>query len=167
MAEIIVYNKDDKTFIVTISPEMYDRNSATRKLLASRGVEFNSNEEVTQWVINKDIPANVPYYITDDSKLPGTRTFRDAWFYEPHNDQFSIDIDKAKEIRKEALKHERNVMLPEINNQYLMAIGSNDPVSKASLETKIFELNNFETIEFPDSLTELEDFKPDCFDLTK
>jgi hypothetical protein len=58
-------------------------------------------------IIQKDIPAGVPYKIIDASELPQDRTFRDAWEYEP----FSINFQKAKAIAHDIRRANRDLEL--------------------------------------------------------
>lgn len=165
MAIIIVYEQDNKLLIITPAPEMFDSESPTRRLLSSNGIELESQQEVLSWIIHKDAPQHVAYYITDDSKLPQSRIWRDAWTYNQEADLFGVDISQAIAIRKTILQGIRPSVLSELMNRYLMALGTGDITLKEALELQINALNSFESLDFPSDLDVLANYLPDCFNI--
>lgn len=60
-------------------------------------------------IIDKDIPKGVEYIVVDLSKLPKDFEFRDAWTLQ--NKEVVVDFEKAKELTKKRLRHEREPLL--------------------------------------------------------
>lgn len=61
-----------------VQKEMFNKDSPTRCLLRSRGIDFKSDEEVVQWVAAKDIPG-AAYITCDVADVPQDYEGRLAW----------------------------------------------------------------------------------------
>lgn len=55
----------------------------------------------------------------DDSDIPASRTFRNAWVDDLPNTQINIDMAKAKEIALESLRQKRNYTLSRTDAEYI------------------------------------------------
>ncbi len=62
--KIVFKNTDDSVGIITPTPE---------------ALSFFTIEQIAE----KDVPANLPYWIVKDSIIPSDRLFRDAWEVNP------------------------------------------------------------------------------------
>lgn len=67
---------------LTIPPDMFDANSTTRELLASRGITFETDQDVVNWVQNQDTPGGVTSYQVPAANFPLTANNRDSWTYD-------------------------------------------------------------------------------------
>lgn len=78
--EKIIYTHGGKLHIVNPSPDMFDANSATRKLLESKGVTFANDDAVLAWIEAKSVPGGATKVRkVAENKIPKDRTNRDAW----------------------------------------------------------------------------------------
>ena len=86
-------------------------------------------------IAKKDVPSGLPYWIVEDVHIPESRTFRGAWeidretIGEPHAygyqyntfeevlEMLKINIEKAKEIKKNQLRAERALRLEELDRE--------------------------------------------------
>mgnify|MGYP003636444711 CR=1 FL=1 len=61
-------------------------------------------------IAKKDVPTGLKYKIIDETELPTSRSWRNAWTYNIESSTFDIDLEKAKVSQKEiiiAKAHER------------------------------------------------------------
>lgn len=162
MNKVIVINNGDGTCAVVVPcPDMFDPNSKTRGLLASNGIVFNSDEEVLQFIINKDVPEGKEYRITDVSNLPQDRTFRNAWTDDNPTETVDVDVEKAKEIKKDHLRELRKPLLEKLDIAYQRADESSDSDKKAEIAAQKQALRDVTSVELPDDVDQLKAFVPD------
>ncbi len=109
----------------------------------------------------KDVPAGIPYRIIDVSQLPEDRVFRDAWTDANDTDTVDIDIDKAKDIKKDMLRAIRKPLLAQLDIDFMKSIELNDDFMKQNIINKKQELRDITAIELPDNIEELKVFMPD------
>lgn len=75
----------------------------------------------------RDVPPATPYVEIKKSDIPSDREFRDAWVLDSGN--FSVDISKAKEIKKQVLRQERKQKLQDLDVAFQRAIEENKPTT--------------------------------------
>lgn len=73
---------------------------------------------------------------TVDSSVerPHKRTFRDAWQYDPDGDVITVNMAKARDIKRAALRRERAEKLAELDWQQQRALVSGDNSSAKKIE---------------------------------
>ena len=101
-------------------------------------------------IIAKDVPADIPYEIVDDSAIPTDRTFRNAWKHD-----LKVDIAKAKEITKNRLRTERKPLLETLDVEVMRNIS--DPVKLAEIEVQKQVLRDITKV--VDTLTTVDELK--------
>jgi len=72
-------------------------------------------------VAENAVPDGVPYRITNISKLPSDREFRDCWTDDNKGDTVGIDIHKAKVLQISRIRNERNKKWKDFDQRYLIA----------------------------------------------
>lgn len=80
----------------------------------------NENEE--DWlarVAARSVPEGVSYQIVDKSIIPEDRTWRDAWTL--GDNAISVDIKKARGVRKKQLQTEINTIIEESRQEIIEA----------------------------------------------
>lgn len=72
-------------------------------------------------VLRKDVPDEFKSTakIIEDNEIPTDREFRNAWEYDT---SITINIEKAKEIKKENLRIERSPLLQSLDSDYIKAL---------------------------------------------
>lgn len=92
-------------------------------------------------LVKKDLPGNVEIHIIDKANVPQDRYFRNAW---QHDDKanFVIDMPKAIEIHKAALREERAPLLAALDLEYLRADEAGDSQAKLDIVQKKNELRD-------------------------
>lgn len=69
----------------------------------------------------KDVPEGLDWRITDEINIPSDRTFRGAWTDDNPTDTVDIDISKAKLIREDQIRKERDDSWPDFDRRYFTA----------------------------------------------
>ncbi len=159
MNKVIVYKKNNNTSILHPMPQMFDPNSRTRESLRQLGIDFTTDDEVLNYIINKDIPANTPYFIIDKDTLPADRYFRDAWAADIENEVLSIDVSSAIEVQKNVLRNKRKPLLEKLDVDFMKALEQGQDTTEIS--NKKQQLRDITNLEFPTTLTELKNFIPE------
>lgn len=122
---------DGSVHVLAPAPEMFDEKSKTRALLASKGITFESESEVLEFILNKGVPkdaSDVTEILATD--LP-SRDFRNAWKID--GGKIDHDMEKAKEILKAKLRVDRAPLLSALDVEYQKADESGDSLKKRAL----------------------------------
>ena len=72
----------------------------------------------------KDVPAGIAYKSIDDNNIPEDRTFRNAW--EIGGGAIVINMKKARDIKRNYLRIERQPLLEKLDIEYMQALEKND-----------------------------------------
>jgi hypothetical protein len=84
--------------------------------------------------VRRAMPDFVAWYRVADDDIPTDRTFRDALH---HNGKALVhDIEKARSIKRDHLRHERASALPLLDNEWMKATGQGDKKSADLVEAK-------------------------------
>lgn len=159
---IIIKNMDGTCSILHPAPEMFNKNSRTRIELTNTGIILNTDEEVLNYIINKDVPEGLKFRIADINVLPVDREFRAAWTDENDGNMVDIDINKAIEIKKDVLRELRKPKLQELDVAYIRAEEIGDLNAKNEVTAKKQELRDITNLDYPTDIEELKVFLPDC-----
>ena len=85
----------------------------------------------------KRVPKGLDYKIIDESELPD-REFRNAWDYDFSNDDpIEINIDKAKEIKKDKLRIERKSLLEALDIEVMKNIKDTKKLDEIEAEKQV------------------------------
>jgi hypothetical protein len=91
-------------------------------------------ESVVAAEVRRAVPDYVAWYRVSDDDIPADRTFRDALH---HNGKALVhDIEKARGIKRDHLRHERASALPLLDNEWMKATGQGDRKAAAEVEAK-------------------------------
>lgn len=161
---IVINNLDGSCSIVHPAPEMFDPGSRTRQELSAKGINFLSEDEIMQYIFNKDIPADATARIADISILPTDREFRMAWTDALDTETVDIDINKAIEIRKNVLRGIREPLLKKLDIDYMKAGEINDEATRTAIIIKKQALRDMTNLEFPTNIEDLKIFCPACLE---
>lgn len=120
--------------------EFAEKSLAARLKLRAKGVEPEKvivgwRRPVTAEVIEREIAGRgyVSWSVIDPATLP-PREYRDAWVSTPAG--IDIDMDRAREIRKAALRPERDASLAKLDVAYLQALEADDKATQAFIATR-------------------------------
>ena len=154
----IIYHEPGKEtcVILHVAPEILDATSRTRALVPE--LEELSDDEIIEWVANKDTPKCIEYSIIDSSLIPSSRKFRNAWVLK--EGQLTIDLAKAKELKIEEFRVLRKPLLENLDADFMKQQEVNGDLSPIVLRKN--ELRDVTTISLPDNIEELEAFVPKC-----
>lgn len=153
---VIIENLDGTISILNPAPDMFNVNSRTREMVPE--LKNKSDEEVLQWIINKDVPQGLVYTIVNKNSLPSDRYFRNAW--KSNKGKIEIDYPKAVEIKLDVFRELRKPLLKELDIAYQRADELGDVVLKQDIATQKQELRDVTTIELPKTVPELKGFTP-------
>lgn len=106
----------------------------------------------------RDVPANVQYKIVD--KLDIINEFFDAYEY-IHGSGAVLNIEKAKDLKRNQFRQARKPMLEQLDVQYMRAVESSNTALKKSIAAKKQQLRDVTSIDLPDDADELANFWPD------
>lgn len=125
MKKIIYTNLDGSVSIVIPAPK-----SHLEKLFG-----LISDEQYESHVWEKSVPVNAinARYI-EDSDIPVSREFRNAWVDVTDTSNIDINLVKAKEIQLEKLRLERVPLLEQLDKQMLYALEDGDVVKQAQIK---------------------------------
>lgn len=79
----------------------------------------------------KDVPAGVTFEVKDVSEIPTDRTFRGAW-----KPDMTVDMSKARNIHRDALRAQRAPRLAALDVAYQRADESGDAATKAAIRAE-------------------------------
>ena len=113
MNQVIIYKQDNGT-VAIIRP--------TEEAIELLGIDA---------IALKDVPAGKPYQIVDASTVPTDRTFRNAWMPD-----LSVDMPKAREMRKDKLRILRAPKLAALDIEYNRADEAGNTTLKAEIAAK-------------------------------
>ena len=102
----------------------------------------------------RHIPANVVWYIIEESQLPPDETFRDAWIIE--NSLISVDIVKAKEIWLNKFRKARNPILSLLDIEFMRAVEKGDINLQNEIASKKQILRDITLTELPNTTEEIK-----------
>lgn len=109
MAKVICFENDlGYASIIFAVPELYNGDSALRQELAAQDIVFNTEEEMLEWVAQKDVPPNKQYFIIDEALLPKDKMYRNAWSLSADKSQIEIPLEKAKPLHQDLIRNARN-----------------------------------------------------------
>jgi len=158
---IVIKNNNGSCSILHPAPEMFDPNSRTRQALLENQINFKDDEEVLQFIINKDVPEGAAYRITTIDKLPSDKSFRNAWTDNFDTETVDVDIEKAKELHKNTLRALRSPILAKLDVDYMRADeAGNEELKKAIVEKKQ-ALRDVTDLPLPEDVAQLKEFIPD------
>lgn len=110
---VVIKNNDGTVAILSPAMALFDPTSRDRENLAALGITLESDEEVLQWIINKDVPAGKQYRVCTRDKLPSDRVFRNAWTDDNPTETVDVDVVKARGI----IREKRNRKLEELDKK--------------------------------------------------
>lgn len=90
--------------------------------------DYNIGNEVV-----KTVPDHVSWRRVEDSEIPTDRTFRDALV---DTGSLEHDVEKARELKREQLRHERATAFIELDGQWMRAFARGDARTAAEVEAK-------------------------------
>lgn len=96
------------------------------------------------------------------SDIPVDRFFRDAWSDEGADSVLSIDIGKAKNIKKDQFRTLRKPLLEQLDVEYMRALESKNQGLADEIAAKKQELRDVTTLSLPSNIDQLKRFIPDC-----
>lgn len=82
-------------------------------------------------IANKDVPFGTPFKILSSTLIPNDRTFRMGWAFA--NGHVEVDMSKAREIKREFLRKERQSELEKMDVEYIRALETNDHQRQAEI----------------------------------
>ena len=99
----------------------------------------------------KDVPEGKAFRIVDEEEIPSDRTFRNAWETDAEV-AVKVNIPKAKGITKDRLRAERDVLLKDLDTQFIRAQESKADTTaivaeKQRLRDITDEVHKLETVE--------------------
>jgi hypothetical protein len=158
---IIIKNADGSCGVMYPMLEMFDPVSRTRKLLRSNEIDFETDEEVLNWIINNDVPTyrklmidgeteeeaksrlsvddldqKVQYRITEKSNLPESRDFRNAWTDDNPTETVDVNMEKARGIHLNKLRELRKPKLDALDKEYMKADEMSNTAKKVEIAAK-------------------------------
>lgn len=72
------------------------------------------------------VPLGLPYRIVEESALPESRLFRNAWTDRFDTETVDVDLDRAKLLHLDKLRKHRNIALNKEDINYQIALEKND-----------------------------------------
>lgn len=108
-----------------------------------------------------DLPPNTPYKVVPAVNIDNR--FFDAYDYD---DQVGIrlNIERAKEIKRNMFRHARKPLLEKLDVQYILAIENSDTKLKRSIAAQKKQLRDITQLDLPSTIDELISFWPDVLD---
>lgn len=161
MSIIVVKQLDGSCSIIKPAPEMLDATSKTRALLALRELLSleATEQEVMDFIINKDVPKGLTHRVIEESAIPTDRFFRNAWTDDKPTKTVDIDIPKAKEIKRNHFRDLRVALLTCLDIDFMKALEQGKPTK--AISDKKQALRDVTKLELPSNLEELKAFIPD------
>lgn len=152
----IIYSKPDGT-ITIVTPIV---KSSIEKVLGPL-----TDEQYADHVISRSIPSdaiNVRYI--EDSDIPESREFRDAWTDITADSKIDICLEKAKEVKLKEMRLKRDKLLEEVDKEFIIALEKGEDTSeiksrKQSLRDSTEGLKSLDVTGKVNDLTLLEEIK--------
>jgi hypothetical protein len=135
MAKVVIHEHEDGVAVIVPAP----------------GVNINH-------VIINDVPKNVGYKVIDDSELPESRLFREAW-----DMNCGIDMDKAKHIWMNKIRVARDSRLKELDVCWMKAMERGEDKKAAAIAGKkkrLRDITNRKDIDDCETVTDLQAYWP-------
>lgn len=85
-----------------------------------------TEEEYVAHVIERSIPENTAYRFVEESDIPASREFRDAWVDKSSESRVDICCEKARDIGLKRLRFEREEKLSKTDIEMTRSLESND-----------------------------------------
>lgn len=120
-------------------------------------VVIPSGELSLDEVISKDVPEGADYSIVDALEIPSDREFRNAW--EKNGSLVQVNIEKAKEVKKDNLRLEREPLLKQLDVDFIKALEASDSIKQQEISEKKQELRDITKIETLLNATTVEELK--------
>lgn len=127
MKKIIYTNLDGSVSIVIPAPKEH-----LEKIF---GPLSDEAYELHVWERSVPIGSINPRYI-EDSDIPKSREFRNAWVDVTKSSNIDIDLSKAKDIQLEKLRIERAPLLEQLDKEMLYALEDGDVVKQSQIKLK-------------------------------
>lgn len=161
--KIFVYTEqDNKAIIVLPAAALFNAESPERKDLEKRGIAFNSDDELYEYIARQSIPKGVNYIVAESTILPDDRYFRDAWDLVAKD--VTVNMQKAQDIHMTAIRKWRDTELKKLDVPAIRAIEAEDKTTLAEISAKKQELRDIpQTINLKVAKTpaELKNILPD------
>ena len=110
-------------------------------------------------IIEKSNSENYPYTVVLSEEIPTSRVFRGAWVFDSESEVVVVDVEKAKNIKKEIFRGIRAPLINKHDVEYLIALERSQDTSE--IVAKKQALRDVTGISLPDDIEELESFLPD------
>lgn len=106
--------------------------------------------------VRKVVPAFESWRRISDDEVPADRTFRDALV---DNGTLEHDIEKAREIHRDALRHERAKVFPDLDVAWMRAFASGDGKAAQAIEDQRQALRDVTADQRIDAAVSVEELK--------
>ncbi len=126
----IVYNNPETGGISIVIPNE-DKKVAERALKRPL-----TDEEYEQHVIERSVPKGVKFRFVEDSDIPESREFRNAWVDKSKESCIDICCEKAQQIVLENLRRKREPLLLEQDKKMMIALREGTKLDKINEETQ-------------------------------
>jgi hypothetical protein len=123
-----------------------------------------SYDEYRNHIISKSIPDGLSFIEIDDSVIPRSREFRNAWEYDKNKKSIEINLNKAINIQLERLRFERNEILKKYDGLTIKAIDTSDDQLLSDVKIKkqlLRDSTNCLKKLFPESIDDIKSATPD------
>ena len=124
MKKLMYVNKNGIVSIVIPSPK--------ERIEKVRGPMTDA--EYKAHVIERSIPKGVSYKEVDDLAIPESREFRNAWVDITPEAKVDICCEKAKNIKLEDLRRERNKKLEALDKDFILALEKGEDLEPIKAE---------------------------------
>lgn len=91
-------------------------------------------EEAISAEIARAVPDGVAWHRVLDEEVPDDRTFRDALVIK--GGALTHDIDKARDIVRQVIRHQRAAAMPELDAKWMRATGQGDKAAAKKIEAE-------------------------------
>lgn len=162
MSNVIVYkNNDGSCGIIVANENLFNSDSPDRKILKERGIDFDSDQNILEWLAKKQVPKDKEWRIVDISNIPNDRYFRNAWTDDEPTETVDINLSKAKEIKKNILRSLRVPILSKLDIDFMRAQEVGDSQLISQIIQKKNDLRNVTNLPMPDDIEQLKNFVPE------
>lgn len=135
--KVIIWKNLDKTCgVFHPSPEYFNSESRDRIELKKKGIDFNSEEEILQWMASNKVPNGLKFRIIDKKNIPQNREFRNAWTDEFETETVDVHNERAKEIQLQHLRNVRKKAYEKLNTDFIIALLGEDEDDLKSIREK-------------------------------
>lgn len=124
-------------------------------------INVGPNQKNILKIAKTDVPSDCQWKIIDasDPILPADSYFRDAWIWQ--EDKIVVDLEIAKDIKRQDLKKLREPLFSSLDFQYMLALETKNEIKQEEIIAKKQQLRDIPNIALPDDLQALRDFLPD------